>query len=133
MMSETNWVQLLDWNEEHLEDIRYVGYTYIKEGLYQTALSFFEALTVLNPGSVYDLQTLGAIYLQIGDNLAALNTLERAIKLDPDHLPTLLNRTKALFLLGYKPQAVAMAQKLATSENREIATEAEALIAAYLT
>jgi tetratricopeptide (TPR) repeat protein len=131
-MSDVNWMELLGWNEEQIEDIRFVGYTYIKEGHYKIALSFFEALSVLNPNNTYDLQTLGALYLQLGDNLAALNYLERAIKLDQSHLPTLLNRTKALFLLGYKPQAVAQAQQLLTCPDVTIASEAEALIAAYV-
>ena len=39
----------------------------------------------------------------------ALNYIEKAIKLDPTHAPTLLNRKKVLFALGYKKQALAQA------------------------
>src|SRR5260221_12674088 len=98
-MSDINWLEVLDWGQDELEDLRFVGYSYLKQGKYDIALTFFEALTVLNPRNVYDLQTLGALYLQIGNNLMALNFIERSLKIDPNHLPTKLNRAKALFSL----------------------------------
>ena len=91
-----NWLEILGWDQTHLEDLRFVGYSYIKQGNYAIALKFFEALTVLTTTSEYDVQTLGALYLQTGNNLAALDFLERAIKLNNTHGPTLLNRAKAL-------------------------------------
>lgn len=130
-MSEIDWLSILGWNKEELEDLRFVGYSYIKQGQYDTAITFFEALTILSPESVYDLQTLGALYLQKGNNLMALNYIEKAIKLDPTHLPTLLNRTKALFALGYKRQGLSQARALETSAEAQIAGQAQALIMAY--
>ena len=130
-MSQIDWLSILGWNKEELEDLRFVGYSYIKQGNYDIAMTFFEALAILAPESVYDLQTLGALYLQKGNNLMALNYIEKAIKLDPTHYPTLLNRTKALFALGYKRQALSTARLLEKCEIEQIAGQAQALILAY--
>lgn len=130
-MSEIDWLSILGWNAEELEDLRFVGYSYIKQGKYDIAITFFEALVILAPESVYDLQTLGALYLQQGNNLMALNYIEKALKLDATHLPTLLNRTKALFALGYKRQALAQARALENSTQEQIAGQAQALILSY--
>jgi len=130
-MSDVNWLEVLDWDKEELEDLRFVGYSYLKQGKYEIALSFFEALVVLNPGSAYDLQTLGALHLQLNNNLMALNYIERSLKIEPDHLPTKLNRAKALFGLGYKRQAQREAEMLSTADNKAIADQAEALLLAY--
>ena len=69
-MSDVNWLELLGWGKGEVEDLRFIGYSYIKQGHYQTALTFFEALVVLNPDNAYDLQTLGALHLQ-QDNVEA--------------------------------------------------------------
>jgi tetratricopeptide (TPR) repeat protein len=129
-MSQADWLSILGWNKEELEDLRFVGYSYIKQGKYDVAITFFEALAILSPESTYDLQTLGALYLQKGNNLMALNYIEKAIKLDSAHLPTLLNRTKALFALGYKRQALAQARILEKSADELIANQSQALIMA---
>jgi tetratricopeptide (TPR) repeat protein len=130
-MAQVDWLSILGWNKDELEDLRFVGYSYIKQGKYDVAITFFEALTLLSPESIYDLQTLGALYLQKGNNLMALNYIEKAVKLDPTHLPTLLNRTKALFALGYKRQALSQARELEKCAEEQIAGQAQALILAY--
>jgi tetratricopeptide (TPR) repeat protein len=130
-MSQVDWLSILGWNSEELEDLRFVGYSYVKQGKYDIAATFFEALVILASDSVYDLQTLGAIYLQKGNNLMALNYIEKALKLDATHLPTLLNRTKALFALGYKRQALAQARALEKVPQEQIANQAQALILSY--
>ncbi len=130
-MVATNWLEVLGWKEDELEDLRFVGYSYIKQGNYDLALTFFEALSVLSAHSAYDLQTLGALYLQKNNNLMALATIERALKLEPNHFPTLLNRTKALFALGYKKQGLLAAKSLTTCPVEQIANQAAALILAY--
>jgi tetratricopeptide (TPR) repeat protein len=129
-MSQVDWLSILGWNIDELEDLRFVGYSYIRQGKYDVAITFFEGLAIINPESVYDLQTLGALYLQKGNNLMALNYIEKAIKLDATHLPTLLNRTKALFSLGYKRQALSQARALENSIDTLIAGQAQALILA---
>lgn len=130
-MSSVNWNEVLGWDEDNLEDLRFVGYSYLKQGKYDIAISLYEALVLLTPNNAYDLQTLGALYLETGKSLMALNAIEKALKLDPTHDVTLLNRTKALFALGYKRQAIAQAKALELISNREIANQASALLLAY--
>jgi tetratricopeptide (TPR) repeat protein len=130
-MTNQEWLELLGWTKEELDDLRFVGYSYLKQGQYDIAITFFEALVILSPQGAYDLQTLGALYLQKGNNLAALNFIERALKVDPTHIPTLLNRTKALFSLGYRRQALMQAQELAKHADTRVASQASALILAY--
>jgi tetratricopeptide (TPR) repeat protein len=129
-MNKTNWTEILNWKDEQLDDLRLIAYTYIKEGIYDVALTLFDALALLTPQSAYDLQTVGALYLQMGDSLKALETLDRALKLDPDHLPTQLNRAKALFMLGYKEQGLIQAKELVGLSDTQIADQAEALVLA---
>lgn len=130
-MDKIEWLSILGWNKEELEDLRFVGYSYIKQGQYDIAMTFFEALVILAPDSIYDLQTLGALYLQKGNNLMALNYIEKAVRLDPAHLPTLLNKAKALFALGYKRQGLNQAKALETCPEPQIAGQAQALLMAY--
>lgn len=130
-MSDVNWMDILGWSGEELEDLRFVGYSYIKQGKYDLAERFFEALVVLNPNSEYDLQTLGALYLQNGKNLEALDYLERALRANENHAPTLLNRAKALFLLGYKRQGLSQAKILESNQDSSISNQAKALILSY--
>ncbi len=130
-MSQVNWLEILGWNAEELEDIRFVGFSYIRQGHYDLATSFFEALVILSPSTTYDLQTLGALYLQKGNHLAALNYLEKAVRGDPNHGPTLLNRAKALFALGYSKQGILQAKALQVNPEARIADQASALILAY--
>lgn len=130
-MSQINWLSILGWSPEELEDLRFVGFSYIKQGHYTMALTFFEALVVLSPDNLYDCQTLGALYLQTGNNLMALNYLEKAAKLDPAHAPTLLNRSKALLALGYKKQGLMQAKALENHPEKSIASQAYALTLAY--
>jgi tetratricopeptide (TPR) repeat protein len=126
-----NWKQFLGFDESKIEDLRYVGYTYVKEGHYKIAIKFFEALTILNPKNAYDFQTLGALYLQTGQLQYALNYLERALKIEPSHEVTQLNKLKALYLLGYYKQANKLAEELIKSSSLQIRTKAESLFLAY--
>ncbi|MCH9621082.1 MAG: hypothetical protein S4CHLAM20_04980 [Chlamydiia bacterium] len=130
-MSSINWLDKLGWSKEDLQDLRFVGYSYIKQGHFDTALKFFEALVVLDPTSIYDKQTLGAIYLEIGENRKALKHIDEALILDPTHEETLLNRAKTLFLLGYNTQGRTLATRLTTAKKERIKNNAEALLLAY--
>lgn len=130
-MGQIDWIELLGWGEDQIEDVRFAGYSFLKQGHYKQALKFFEVLALLSRENIYDLQTLGALYLQEGNNLSALNYFERALKLDRLHEPTLLNRAKALFLLGYKRQGLAQSKNLEKSSDIYIANQARALTLAY--
>lgn len=132
-MSQIQWTEVLGWGNQELDDLRYVAYSYIKQGVYDIALTFFNALAILTPQTAYDLQTIGALHLQLGNGLKALDHLDRALKLDPTHVPTQLNRAKALFALGYKQQGIAQALAIEKQADKSLSTQASALILAYNT
>lgn len=124
-------MEQLGWTDDHLEDLRYAGYAYIRQGKYDIALPFFEALTVLDTENAYDVQTLGAIYLQLNNPVKALKAFDKALKLEADHGPTLLNLTKTFFMLGKKDEALKLANILKNEPDAAISNVAKALILAY--
>lgn len=126
-----NWQDILGWNLDQINELRVSGFSYLREGHYQKALLFFEALTTLDPNSLYDIQTLGALYLEMGETEKSLRILNRALELDPIHEPTLLNKVKALLTLNQKNEALRLAQTLVISKEASIADDARALIIAY--
>ena len=130
-MVAQNWKEILGWDEGQINDLRFVAYSYIKQGVYDVALTIFDAIAVLDKPTTYDFQTLGALHLQTGNGLKALEYLDKALKLDHTHLPTQLNRAKALFMLGYKRQAQAIALELEKNSDPDIASQAAALVLAY--
>jgi tetratricopeptide (TPR) repeat protein len=130
-LSQVNWLEILGWNTEEINDLRFVAYAYIKQGVYDVALTFFEALLILSEPTAYDLQTLGALHLQLGNGLKALDFLDRSLKMEPAHLLTQLNRAKTLFMLGYKRQGFMQVVELEKSSDKEIASQAAALVLAY--
>ncbi|HEX2579530.1 MAG TPA: type III secretion chaperone [Rhabdochlamydiaceae bacterium] len=130
-MSSLKWSEIVGWDAEALEDLRYLGFAYLKQGKFDIAQSFFEALVTFNQNDAYDLQTLGGLYLETGHNLQALSTIEQALKIEPGHPMTLLNRAKALFALGYRRQAIAQAKTLVGHSDATIANQASALLLSY--
>lgn len=130
-MSRINWTEKLKWTDEQLEDLRYTGYAYLRQGKYDIAITFFEALTVLDPENAYDSQTLGALFLQIGEPKKALKWLDHALKIEDDHGPTLLNLCKALFMLNKKEEGLKLANILKNEPNNMISNVAKALILAH--
>lgn len=131
-MSAINWKDKLKWDDEHIEDLRYTGFSYIRQGKYDIALAFFEALEILEPESAYDVQTLGAIYLQINDYNKAIKCFERSLKLkSDDHAPTLINLAKTLFAMGKKDEGLKLANMLKNEKNPKVSNTAKALLMAY--
>jgi len=130
-MSKINWTEQLKWTGEHLDDLRNTGYAYLKQGKYDIAITFFEALTVLDPENAYDSQTLGALFLQINEPKKALKWLDHALKIEGDHGPTLLNLCKALFMLGKKEEGLKLANILKNETSIQISNVAKALILAH--
>jgi len=128
---QVSWLDLFGWTEDDLNGLRFVAYSYIQQRHYEIALKIFEALVVLSPSSSYDLQTLGALYLEIGDNLKALTYLDRALVYEPEHGVTLLNQAKALILLGYYKQGLRQMAVLKGHSDAIISRQAEALLMAY--
>lgn len=130
-MGTINWMEKLGWDEEHVEDLRYTGYAYIKQGKYDIARSFFEALVILDPNNGYDAQTLGAIYLEMNEPEKALKYFDTALKIEADHTPTLINLTKAFMMLGKTEDGLRLANILKNDPNPAIANVAKALLLAY--
>ena len=130
-MSKINWLERLGWNEDQLEDIRLAAYAYIRQGKYEIAAPFFEVLTILLPESAYDAQTLGALHLEMGNPAKSLRYLDRALKLEPNHPPTLLNLAKAFFMLGNKEEGLRVVRILRLSPDPYISSMAEALLLAF--
>ena len=126
-MDKVNWIEILGWSQNEVNDLRLTAYAYIQQGSYKIALTLFEGVLVLAPPTAYDLQTIGALHLQMGNGLQALEFLEKALQLEPNHLPTQLNRAKAMMLLGYKRQALAQVTALEKCGQADIATQASAL------
>lgn len=124
-----DWLEYLNWDKNQINDIRYIAYSYLTEGKYDIALGFFEALTVLDPDNAYDLQALGAIYLQTNKNKDALNCLNMALKLQPNHQPSLMNKALALISLGKKKESGNILKILQNTEDKKIANKATALLA----
>lgn len=133
-MSKINWLEKLNWTEEQLEDLRYTGFSYVRQGKYDIALSFFEALVAIDPKSIYDVQTLGAIYLQIGEPKKAIELFEKALpSLTENTGPMLINLAKAYFSVGRKQDGLKLASNLKENPNTSIANMAKALLLAYET
>jgi len=130
-MAKKNWCEALGWTGEQIEELRHAGYAYIRQGKYDIAISFFEALNILDPESAYDAQTLGALYVELNQPSKALRFLDKALKLDADHTPTLLNLTKAFFMLGKKDEALRLCGILREDPNPKVSSTAEALLLAY--
>jgi len=130
-MGKIHWAQAIGWGEDQLDDVRMAGYAYLRQGKYEIALTFFEALMVLDPDSAYDAQTLGGLYLQLNNPVKALKCFDRALKIEGDHAPTLLNVAKALFMLGKKEEGLKLVHILENEPNVVISNTAKALILAY--
>jgi tetratricopeptide (TPR) repeat protein len=129
-MARVNWREILGWTNEQLEELRFSGFSFLREGHYPKALLFFEALVILDPESAYDAQTLGALYLQMGENQKALKALNQALQMEPLHEPTLLNKAKALFAINQHAEAMELVKKLEQSSDPTIAGDASALFLA---
>lgn len=130
-MAKVDWIKKLNINEDQLGDLRYAGFSYLRQGKYEIATTFFEALILLDPKNPYDSQTLGALYLETGQPEKALTHFDHALKLEPEHPPTLLNLCKAFFMLGKMEEGLKLANILKTSPDPRAASVSRALILAY--
>ncbi len=130
-MGKIDWLKELGWSEEQMHDLRFAGYAYIRQGKYDIALPIFEALCVLDSENAYDAQTTGALYLQLNQPAKALKYFDRALKIEGEHAPTLLNVTKCLFMMGKKDEGLRLANILKNEPDPKISNTAKALILAY--
>lgn len=125
------WRERLKWGQEHIEDLRYTGYSYVRQGKYDIALPFFEALSIVDPDSSYDAQTLGGIYMQMNQPTKAMAYFDRALKLEADNPLTLLNIAKTFFMMGQVQDGLKITHILKTNKDQQISNVAKALILAY--
>ena len=130
-MSKIKWRESLKWSEDQVEDLRFIGYAYLRQGKYEIALPIFNALSALDPENPYDTQTLGALYLQLGQAEKAIKYFNKALTLDTDHAPTLLNMAKSFFLLGKKEEGLRIVNLLKNDSDLSVANTANALALAY--
>lgn len=130
-MGTIDWKKKLTWTNDQLSALRNAGYSYIRQGKYDIALPFFEALVVLDSESAYDIQTLGALYLQLNNPAKALKCFDKALKVNAEHAVTLLNITKALFALGKKEEGMKLANILKNDANPNISNVAKAFLLAF--
>jgi tetratricopeptide (TPR) repeat protein len=130
-MGKRNWMETLHWTSDHTEEIRHVAFAYIRQGKYDIAIPLFEALCILETDNVYDLQTLGALYVQINKPEKAIICLNKALQLDAEHGPTLLNLMKAFFMKGQIEEGKRLATILQKDSDPYIAGTAAALLMCY--
>lgn len=130
-MGKINWLDKLRWNEEHIEDLRYTGYSYVRQGKYEIALPFFEALMILDPTEAYDSQTVAAILMQLDRPKDAMKYFDKALSIDSKHGPTLINLAKAFFMLGKKEEGLRVVNNLKTHADSMVSNMAKALMMAY--
>ncbi len=126
------WSNLLNFKDEQIHDLRALGYTYITQGLYPTSREIFEALTILAKDNLYDIETLGAIYLEEGKSEQALALFDQALNAGSKSEKTLLNRAKALFGKGYRNMGIQQAEQLLKSKDTAISSKAAALLSRYI-
>lgn len=130
-MSRIDWREILNWSEEQVDELRLAAYSYIRQGKYDIALPFFETLVIVDGSKPYNWQTLGALYLEMDQGEKSIETLQRALSMDPTHPPTQLNYTKALFMIGKTDEGLKEAEKLKNHSIRRISSFARALLLAY--
>ena len=127
-MINLEMLNVLGWNSDDMSNLQFVAYSYIKQGKFRFAESILEALEVLDPTNLYVLQTLGACYIETKNPYKALDSLEKALKLDPTNEMNRYNRVQALISLGLRKQALEDCETLKTSKDEFIRQKAEALL-----
>jgi tetratricopeptide (TPR) repeat protein len=130
-MMEKDWLEKLGLSVHELEDLRVLAYSYIRQGHYQTALKIYKGIVVLSKKAPEDLETIGALFLQLGMAKEALDPLEKALKVHQNHLKTRLNYAKALLLSGYRQRGIQECLELMLCQDSLVASDAEALKLAY--
>jgi tetratricopeptide (TPR) repeat protein len=130
-MDSIDWNAVLGIAPRDHGSLRSEGYLHLKRRQYRHALVYFESLVLLDRGGIFDRQTLGALYLQLGRAVEAQKTLSDALYLAPHHLPTKLNLAKALFGMGRNEEGLELAEALSDSQDETIASLAQALVMAH--
>lgn len=125
------WKELLGWGAEALDELRVIAFSYMRQGAFDLARDLLGMLVVIDPGNVYDMKLLGAIYLEQGELSEAQRWLMKAARQDPADLPNLLNLCKAQLESGQTDNGLKLAEKLSRCSILQVATDAQALVMAY--
>jgi predicted Zn-dependent protease len=140
--SPENWLQgraslgaATGWTAEEIRLVAELGYALAELGHCPEAITIFEGLAALAPGTSYFQAALGALKLRAGDSEQALVHLDAALSADPSNLSALVNRGEAYLNLGDRAAAVhnlraALKIPPRREEEIKIAVRARALLAA---
>jgi tetratricopeptide (TPR) repeat protein len=125
------WREVIGWSQDEIDELRAIGYSYLRQGQYKVAQTFFEALVVLDPANLFDLKTLGGLRDIAGDAPGAIDTFTQVLQHAPQDTFALLGLAKAELSAGKQTQAIERLRTLSTSSQKRIALDAQALILAY--
>lgn len=128
---EITLAELEGINEDQLYTIAEIGYVLMEEGRYEEARKIYEGLIELSPQDSYFHSVLGAIYQRMNDNDNALKEYERAISLNPEDIPSIVNSAEILLHTGKLLEASERLKKailLDKSGNDPWAMRARALV-----
>lgn len=97
---EITLAELEGINEAQLYTIAEIGYVLMEEGKLEEARKIYEGLIELSPDESYFHSVLGAIYQRLNYLDRALNEYDRAILLNPDDIPSIVNSAEILLHTG---------------------------------
>jgi Flp pilus assembly protein TadD len=125
------WREVVGWDQDEIEEMRAIAYAYLRQGHLALARTFYEALVVLDPNSLYDLRTLAVLRDLQGDTDGALTLYGKVLQLEPTDPFASLGLAKAQLAAGRRGEAIPRLQKLSTIPDRRVAADAQALLQAY--
>jgi len=125
------WRSVVGWGQEEIDELRSIAYAYMRQGQMTLAHTFFEALVVLQPNSLYDLRMLASLRDLLGDPAGAIEVYQQLLKNEPNDLFASIGLSKALLATGQRGPAMERLRLLSTCANRLIANDAQALLLAY--
>lgn len=97
---EITLAELEGIDRNHLYTIAEIGYVLMEEGKLEDAKKIYEGLIEMEPRDYYFHSVLGAIYQQLRKNESALEEYNRAIELNPEDIPSLVNSAEILLHNG---------------------------------
>jgi Flp pilus assembly protein TadD len=89
-----------EWTAEEVRLIADLGYALAQYGRNEEALTIFEGLAAVAPGTAYFQSALGALKLRTGDLESAALYLNTALAVDPEDAASLVNRGELFMKLN---------------------------------
>lgn len=100
VLGEITWAQLQGLTMEEAYGFAELAYTLFEQGRYDDAQQIFEGLVISNPYDAYFHSMLGAIYARKDMQEEAAEEYSIAIELDPESIPSYVNRAEILLQHG---------------------------------